>query len=504
MSEVISCALKSLAACLLAGLVLAPAAGAASSWVASNSPDGTGPTSSFGFGDLGDVFLAGDWNGDGVDTPGVFRQRAGAAPLWQLSNSPTGDAPLISFGWGNPTGDFPMAGDWNGDGIDTVGLFRSTGGGPNTFYLASANAATGGNPTTFTLGNFGDVPIAGDWNADGVDTVGLVRQGAGAPEWILSPANATVSAGFVNFGFGNAGDQPLTGDWNADSTDTAGIFRRTGEGTGWAVASANTAGGGSPRGFQFGNLDDLPVAGDWDANGSDTAAVVRPAVEYVPPPPVPAAPVPNGQPASRQAALSVRFTSTTARTRRVGFGTKPTVTGRLVDEHGTAIAGATLVVFARRRQSNAVATPIGTVATAADGTLRHAIPSGPSRTVAFVYTAFRGDLTPATSASLRTLVRASLTARITPTSPRAGRLAHVTGRLRYLPRAGVQIIIQFRRGRSWRTVGTVRTRAGGRFVWRYRFLVQTRGGTYTLRARADSPIYPFTAGNSRPFRVRVR
>jgi hypothetical protein len=105
---------------------------------------------------------------------------------------------------------------------------------------------------------------------------------------------------------------------------------------------------------------------------------------------------------------------------------------------------------------------------------------------------------------LRTLVRASLTAKIAPRSPRPGRLTRVSGRLRYLPRAGVQIIVQFRRGATWRTVGTVKTRAGGRFTWRYRFLRQTRGRTFTLRARADSPIYPFVAGNSRPFRVRVR
>lgn len=488
------------AALLLGGLVAAPPAGAASSWFVTNSPAGAEPTIAFGFGDLGDVFLAGDWNGDGIDTPGVYRQRAGVAPLWVLSNSPNGGGALISFAWGNPTGDIPIVGDWNGDGSDTVGLFRPLGGGPNTFFLANGNADGGGGAAGFTLGNPGDAPIAGDWNADGVDTVGLVRPTAGAPEWIQAASNAT-STGFTAFGFGNPGDLPLAGDWNGDGTDTVGIFRRQGAGTGWALAGSNAPGGGSVQSFQFGNLDDTPVVGDWDASGTDTAGVVRPGLTYVPPPVVPRA---NGQNASRLASLTVAYATKRARVLRVGFKASPLVTGRLVNERGTGIGGATIVVLARRRQSRAVTGPIGTVTTAADGSLRYAMPSGPSRTLTFAYTAFAGDPRPADSDSLRTLVRASVTARITPRSPRPRQLARVSGRLRYLPRAGVQVIIQFRRGRVWRTVGNVKTRAGGRYTWRYRFLRQTRGRTFTLRARVDSPIYPFVPSNSKAFRVRVR
>jgi hypothetical protein len=304
------------AGALVAGLFAASPAGAASTWIVSNSPTGAAPSAAFGFGDQGDVFLAGDWNGDGVDTPGIYRQRAGVAPLWVLSNRPSGNGPLISFGWGNPTGDIPIVGDWDGDGTDTVGLLRP-GGGANTFFLATANAAGGGEPAPFTLGNPGDAPITGDWNGDGVDTVGLVRPTGGAPEWIQAAANQTVT-GFTSFGFGNPGDLPLTGDWDGDKTETAGVFRRQGAGTGWWVAGSNTPGGGNVRGFSFGTLDDTPVVGDWDANRSDTPGVVRPAVEFVAPPP---RPVPNGQNASRLATLTV---GTRRRVRaRDGSGTAP-------------------------------------------------------------------------------------------------------------------------------------------------------------------------------------
>jgi hypothetical protein len=53
-------------------------------------------------------------------------------------------------------------------------------------------------------------------------------------------------------------------------------------------------------------------------------------------------------------------------------------------------------------------------------------------------------------------------------------------------------------------VGTVKTRAGGRYSWPHRFTRAQRGRTFTLRAHVDSPVYPFTPGNSRPVSVRVR
>src|SRR3954452_14238786 len=64
------------------------------------------------------IALTGDWNGDGIDTPGYF-----ANSVWLLRNSNTTGSTDIEFIYGDPgeTG-FPVVGDWNGDGIDTVGL----------------------------------------------------------------------------------------------------------------------------------------------------------------------------------------------------------------------------------------------------------------------------------------------------------------------------------------------------------------------------------------------
>jgi len=66
------------------------------------------------------VTLSGDWNGDGVDTPGFY-----ANGLFLLRDSNTSGGVDIEFQYGDPgeTG-FPVVGDWDGDGFDTVGLVR--------------------------------------------------------------------------------------------------------------------------------------------------------------------------------------------------------------------------------------------------------------------------------------------------------------------------------------------------------------------------------------------
>jgi hypothetical protein len=497
-------------ACSLAGLVAATAsAQAASSWLLNNGNAGNGTEVSLGFGELGDVPLAGDWNGDGTDTPGIFRQRTAAPPIWILSNSTTGGGPLISFAWGSP-GDIPVAGDWNGDGADTVGLFRQTATAPD-WYLATANAAGGGSdPAPFAWGSPGDVPVVGDWNGDGVDTVGLFRQA----DWFLATANG-VGGGSnpAPISFGNPGDTPLSGDWDGTNTDRVAIFRIEGGIGQFAVATANTSSGGAGvRQYPFGLSGDAPVAGDWDGDGVDTAGVMRGSVEFVAPPPAPPqptpgapAPQPNGLNASRGAKLTAVFTGRRPTARRIGFATRPTVTGRLVDEHGAGIGGAAVAVRASRRQFHAVANLIDTFTTAADGSFSYRVPSGPSRTITFTYTAFAGDPAPAaTSAALRTLVRASLTAHATPRAPRARQLMRVTGGLRYLPRANVLVVIQARNGKTWQTAATVKTRAGGRYTWSHRFRRSQRGRTFTFRVHVDSPVYPFTPGNSPRVSVRVR
>ncbi len=90
-------------------------------------PDGGSATASWRFGRSSDVPLYGDWDGDGVATPGVYRDGD-----WYLRNSNSGGAADISFYYGGRPDDVPVVGDWDGDGIDTVGVIRG-----GTWYLVN-------------------------------------------------------------------------------------------------------------------------------------------------------------------------------------------------------------------------------------------------------------------------------------------------------------------------------------------------------------------------------
>ncbi|MFC6022164.1 hypothetical protein ACFP2T_39135 [Plantactinospora solaniradicis] len=178
-----------------------------------------------------DVPIAGDWNKDGVDNVGVFRP---SNSTWYLRDINSGDATTIfKFGHG-ASGDIPVAGDWNKDGVDTVGVFRPSN---STWYLTDGTTSLD-HEFVFGHGASGDIPVAGDWNKDGIDTVGVFRPSNST--WYLTDGTTSLDHEFV-FGHGASGDIPVPGDWNKDNTDTPGV-RRPGNNTVY-LRNANSAGG---------------------------------------------------------------------------------------------------------------------------------------------------------------------------------------------------------------------------------------------------------------------
>ena len=87
-----------------------------------------GSAQEFYFGDPGDVPLFGDWDGDTVSTPGVYRQSDGRVYLRNSNTQGIGD---LWFFFGDQ-GDVPLAGDWDGDGVDTISVFRPS---TNQFFI---------------------------------------------------------------------------------------------------------------------------------------------------------------------------------------------------------------------------------------------------------------------------------------------------------------------------------------------------------------------------------
>jgi CSLREA domain-containing protein len=194
----------------------------------------------------GDYPVVGDWDGDGDATIGVYRNGT-----FYLRNSNTLGFADIVFAFGS-SGDQPIAGDWDGDGIDTIGVYR-----PSTGQFLLRNSNTAGSPQmSFYLGNMGDVGIAGDWDGDGVDTTGVFRPSNGVI--FLKNINASGFAD-VALNYGNPGDKPVTGDWNYDGVDTIGIYRN-GK---FYLRNSNTI-GVADLVFALGIPGDMPIAGNWD------------------------------------------------------------------------------------------------------------------------------------------------------------------------------------------------------------------------------------------------
>ena len=174
---------------------------------------------SFYFGNPGDLPIMGDWDCDGVETPGMYRQSDGYV---YLRNSNTQGIADVKFFFGNP-GDVPIAGDFNGDGCGTVSIYRPSN---QTFYIINAlgknDGGLGAAQFSYVFGNPGDKPFVGDFDGDGVETVGLHRESTGLVYFRNSHTQGIADAQFI---YGDPGDRIVAGDWNSDGKFSPALYR---------------------------------------------------------------------------------------------------------------------------------------------------------------------------------------------------------------------------------------------------------------------------------------
>ncbi len=203
------------------------------------------------------------------DTIGTFNP---ANTVFNLKNTLAGGAPDIVVDRG-AAGDVPVAGDFNGDGIDTVSTFNN-----GVWKISNFNVAVGGygvGSTTVNFGATGDLPVVGDWNGDGIDTVGVFRPLTG--QFLLSNSLTAAPPTDITVIFGTNGDKPVAGDWDGDGIDSTGVFRPTANQ--FFLTNDNVLGANLDITTNFGSFEDLPVAGDFDGNGTDSIGVWRPSVQ---------------------------------------------------------------------------------------------------------------------------------------------------------------------------------------------------------------------------------
>lgn len=190
------------------------------------SNDSGPPDRQFPFGpaNSGLESIIGDWNGDGIDTIGAYDQDRGIFGLRNSNKAGEANAGVFFFGPAG-AGWLPIAGDWNGDGIDTIGLYDPVAA---VFHLRNSNdggiadivffAANGGTNPKYQ-------PIAGDWNGDGIDTVGTYRT-SNRTFRIFNSFDAAQPDATFTFGPDTGGRNAVAGDFNGDGVDTVGIYGR--------------------------------------------------------------------------------------------------------------------------------------------------------------------------------------------------------------------------------------------------------------------------------------
>jgi hypothetical protein len=197
--------------------------------------------------------VVGDWNGDGVDIIGLYDPNTGQ---FFLRDSNADGAPIAYSPVLGIPGDTPIAGDWDGDGKDGIGVFRPSNG---LIYLRQT-PTSGVADFTMVLGVPGDVAVTGRWdNTMTHDGIGVYRPSTNMFFFSTQICNCGVYGDYQST-FGQSGDRPLVGDWDNDGVSGLGVFRPS---TRQFLLRNSLINGEYDLWVDFGQSGDLPVAGHW-------------------------------------------------------------------------------------------------------------------------------------------------------------------------------------------------------------------------------------------------
>ncbi|MDO5308038.1 MAG: SdrD B-like domain-containing protein [Planctomycetia bacterium] len=226
---------------------------------------------------------------------------------WFLCDTNGNVVNRYSFGLSDAT---PVVGDWNGDGVDKIGVFIA-----GTWYLdRDGNGEWDEMDVLAELGTGSDQPVTGDWDGDGKYDIGIF-----GPKWtddslaislepgLPSDANISTPAGRAKniqteasfhqaelnirrarrldsgqtrydlidhvFEYGSKDDYALIGDWNGDGVSKIGVYR----GGDWYL-DMNGNGrwdDGDVLIRNVGGAGYTPVVGDWNGDGIDTIGIFK-------------------------------------------------------------------------------------------------------------------------------------------------------------------------------------------------------------------------------------
>lgn len=168
----------------------------------------------------------------------------------------------------------PVLGDWLGEGRLQVGVFVNHN--PPYFLLCESRDENPLCPQYVLPASFrGMLPVAGNWDADPVDEVGLYNP-ATAELFLrdIGPDHTLPALRSFRLGSGGKGNVPLAGDWDGNGVATVGL-RLAQDGAFWLPTETLLA-----FDYQFKITGSLPswrpFAGDWNHDGAAGVALYDP------------------------------------------------------------------------------------------------------------------------------------------------------------------------------------------------------------------------------------
>ncbi|MFN6962789.1 MAG: CHRD domain-containing protein [Pyrinomonadaceae bacterium] len=190
------------------------------------------------------------FSGADIDDVAVYRPSDGS---WYLKT----DSGYAVQPIGQP-GDVPVTGDFDADGKTDSAVYRD-----GTWLI---RRSSDGGLTTRQWGLPGDIPLRGDFDGDGTADIAVFRPSNGV--WYIQRSNGT---GNTIVQFGMNGDVPVVSDLDGDGRADISVYRGS---TGvWYWLESKT---GAFRAVQFGVSGDVPIVGDFDGDGAGDVSVYRP------------------------------------------------------------------------------------------------------------------------------------------------------------------------------------------------------------------------------------